>query len=132
MSITVVTPTVPRKDRSGRTPFVKFFTSDDLSTCEEIMALPSGASKIYIESVMIGSCDQLTVTLGDGETSNAVTAAVLGPIELNTEVGTAANEQVAATIFDKKFIRELAVSVSLTIDASGAGTVWGVIEGYSA
>lgn len=132
MAITVVTPTVPRKDRSGRTPFCKFFTSDDLSGCEEIMALPSGASGIYIESVLIASCDQLTVTLGDGETSGAVTTAVLGPMELNTEVGTAANEQTPAVIFSKKFLRELLVSTALTIDASAAGTVWGIIEGYSA
>jgi len=65
MSIAVVTPTVPRKDRSGKTPFCKFFTSDDLSGCEVIMAMPSGASGIYIESVLIGTTDSITVTLGD-------------------------------------------------------------------
>jgi len=131
MAITVVTPTVPRKDRSGKTPFCKFFTSDDLSGCEEIMAKPTGALGIYIESVLIASCDQLTVTLGDGETTGAVTAAVLGPMELNTEVGTAANEQTPVAIVQKEFKRELLVSTSLTIDASAAGTVWGIIEGYS-
>lgn len=132
MAISVVTPTVPRKTRSGKTPFCKFFTSDDLSSCEEIMALPSGASAIYIESVLIASTVSLTATLGDGETSNNVTAAVLGPLELNADIGTPADQQVQATVFHKKFVRELEVSTSLTIDASASGTVWGIIEGYSA
>ena len=132
MAINVVTATVPRKDRTGRTPFCKHFDSADLSGCEEIMAMPSGASGIYLESITIASTSSITVTLGDGETSSAPTADVLGPITLNRDVGTPDVEVASATIFKHKFERELLFEDSITIDASAAGVVWGLIEGYSA
>ena len=131
MAINVVTATVPRKDRSGRTPFCKHFDSADLSGCEQIMTMPSGASGIYLERLIIASTEAITVTLGDGETSSALTTDVLGPITLNRDIGTPDVEVAPAVIFDVNFLRELLFSVDLSIDASGSGTVWGLVEGYS-
>ena len=131
MAISVNTATVPRKDRSGRTPFCKFFSSDNLSGCEQIMTLPEGHSGIYLKSIVIGSAVSLTVSIGDGETSNDLTTTVLGPITLNRDVGTPANHVAPAAIFHHTFDKELLFSTNLSIDASAAGAVWGVVEGFS-
>jgi hypothetical protein len=132
MAINVVTMTVPRKDRSGRTPFCLSFDSADLSGCETILLLPTGASGIYLESILLLSTASITVTVGDGDGGTAVTAAVIGPITFNRDVGTPDVEVAPAVMFEYKFKREILFGTSIAIDASGAGVVNGVVEGYSA
>ena len=132
MAINVVTATVPRTRHNGKTPFCKHFDSSDLSDCEQIMTKPSGASGIYLKRLVIASTRSLSVTVGDGETSNAVTTAVIGPITLNRLIGTPADTVIPATIVDYTFENELLFSTDISIDASGAGIVWGLIEGFSA
>ncbi len=132
MAINVVTATVPRKHHGGKVYFCKHFDSADLSGCEQIMSMPTGATHIYLKKVVIASAVSLTVTLGDGETTGSLTTDVLGPITMNADVGTPSNQQVPATVFDHEFVNELAFSTDVSIDASAAGTVWGLIEGYYA
>ena len=130
MAINVVTMTVPRKDRTGRTPFSLHFDSADLSGAEELLTMPSGATSIYLEKIVIATTAAITVTVGDGETSSAPTTDVIGPITMNRDVGTPANELAAVAIFSHEFIREILFSISIILDASGAGVVWGIAEGY--
>jgi len=132
MSINVVTATVPRKHHGGKVYFCKHFDSADLSGCEQIMAMPSGANHIYLKKLVIASTVSLTVTLGDGETSGSLTTDVLGPITLNRDIGTPDAHVAPATIFHHEFLNELDFSTDVSIDASDAGTVWGLIEGFYA
>ena len=130
MAITLVNLVVPRKDRSGRTPFAVFFTSADLSGCEAIKACPTGG-RIYLEKLKIWTTEEINWTVGEGETSGAVTAALVGPVTANrqeSEVGV-----VNGVPFDHEFLREIQLTAArdLTIDASGSGTVCGIVEGFT-
>lgn len=132
MAINVVTMTVPRKDRSGRTPFSLSFDSADLSGCETILAMPSGASGIYLEHIVLMSAASITVTVGDGETTGSLTADVLGPITFNRDVGTPDVEVAPAVVLNHRFEREILFSTDISIDASAGGVVNGIVEGFSA
>jgi len=89
-------------------------TSSDLSGCEELVAATAGKS-IYLEQIYINSASAITVTIGAGETTGAVTAVILGPITFTTTGGQAIFQ------FTRPII--LAAATALTVDASGAGAV---------
>ena len=140
MAITLVNLTMARTDRSGKTPFAVFFTSADLSGCEAIKAV-SGYTNIYLKKVKLWTvAPGITVTVGEGETTNAPTANLIGPIPFVVEddVGTPANERNYAhpVAFDYEFAHrdgvQLTATRDLTIDASAAGVVCGICEGFLA
>ena len=138
MAITTVDLTVARVDRSGRTPFAVFFTSADLSGCEVIKAIDSSAG-LYLKKFKLWTvAPGLTVTLGEGETTSAPTADIVGPISFVVEddVGTPANERNYAhpVSFDYEFAHKDGVLLTddLTVDASASGTVCGICEGFLA
>lgn len=104
-------------ERSG---FIVNANSADLSGCEELKAAAAGKS-IYIERLTVNSEAALNVTIGEGETAGAVTTIVVGPLYL------AANGTVS-TAFEKAL--KLTAATALTIDASGAGNVTVIVEGF--
>jgi len=115
MAVTKVSNTV---DRVG---FCVNFNSADLSGCEELIAAVSGKS-IYVERLELSFGAAINVTLGAGETGGAVTTILIGPIY------GAANGFIPLN-FEKRPIKAT-TATSLTIDASGAGNITGIVSGY--
>lgn len=114
MAITLVSNTV---DRHG---FCVNGNSADLSGCEELVAGVSGKS-IYIERVIVSFGAGLNLTLGAGETGGAVTTVLVGPIY------GAANATVELNFTCPI---KLAAATALVADASGAGNVTIIAEGF--
>ena len=104
----------------GTRGFNANLTSDDLSGCESIVAAVAGKS-IYLERVALSFGAAITVTLGAGETGGAVTAVLVGPIY------GAANSTVEL-VFNRQI--KLASATALVADASGAGNITIVAQGY--
>jgi hypothetical protein len=138
MAITNVDLTMARTDRSGKTPFAVFFTSTDLSGCEVIKAI-TGYSNLYLKKFKVWSREHdITVTIGEGETAAAPDTDLIGPFPLleENDTGTPSNERHYAhpASFDYEFAHRDGIQLTddLTIDASGAGTVCGIVEGFLA
>ena len=117
LSLADVTLTDSAVDRAG---FVVNANSADLSGCETIKAAVAGQA-IFIERVVIISNTAINYTIGAGETDGAVTTVLIGPVYV------AANSITPLT-FTRPI--KLAAAVALTADASGAGAVTIVIQGY--
>lgn len=99
--------------------FIDNAISADVSGCEEIHAAVSG-KKIKIRSITVNSDAAITITIGEGETTGAVTSALLGPVAF------AANQTIQWSFNP---LLELTAAKSLTIDASGAGNVCVIVQG---
>jgi hypothetical protein len=130
MAITTNDLTAARSDRSGKTPFAVFFTSTDLQGCEVIKAIGTN-SGLYLKKLVVWTSATLNWTVGAGKTSTAVTAALVGPVTSMREVTGAG---VAHGIpFEYEFVHKDGISVGadLTIDASAAGIVCGIAEGFT-
>jgi len=115
MAIAVTSP-------AAKVGFIKNATSADASGCEEIHAAVAG-KKIKIRHLSINSTDAIAITIGEGETTGAVTTALLGPIEFSAALTLQWN-------FNPPL--ELTAATSLTVDADGAGQMCifaqGVVE----
>jgi len=85
--------------------------SGDLSACETIKAAGGAGTNILLESLTIYTVDGETVTIGEGETTSAVTTEIAGPFD------------TGGTSFHMTFIRPvmLTANTALTVDSSGAG-----------
>ena len=112
MAIAITTPNV----KSG---FIDNATSADASGCEIIHAAVAG-KKIKIRHITINSTAAITITIGAGKTSAAVTAAIIGPIDF-----------VAKSIIKWEFYPplELPTATLLSVDASGAGQICVFVQG---
>jgi hypothetical protein len=66
---------------SGRNSFTVNATTADLSGCETLLAAVAD-KRIVIDSIAINAGASITVTVGEGETTGAVTTALLGPVSL--------------------------------------------------
>jgi hypothetical protein len=120
MSITVTTPDVGPGSQGGA--FIINGVSADASGCEELKAAPAAGKSIYIESLTINNgANAISHTIGEGETTGAVTTALIGPIAM-----------AANTSLQWKFKRpmKLTAATALVIDSSGAGAVCVFAEGY--
>lgn len=107
----------------GKAGFIVNATSADASGCEQIIAAPDAGTSIYIDQLTINNgADAISITIGAGETSPAVTAIILGPVAM------AAN---TTAYFDFRGIGgiKLAAATALTLDASGSGAVCIVVQG---
>lgn len=100
-------------------------TSADASGCEVILAAPGAGVSLYLESVLINGVNGITVTIGEGETASAPDAIILGPI-------TFAGASWAETVVHE-FLRpiKLTANKALVVDASGAGAVCVLAEGFT-
>jgi hypothetical protein len=114
MAITLVTNDV---DRCG---FFSNGNSADLSGCETLVAAVAGKS-IYVERVAVSFGAAISVTLGAGETTGAVTTVLVGPLY------GAANTTVEL-VFTRPI--KLAAATALVADSSGAGNVTITCQGY--
>lgn len=114
MAIAVTSP-------ASRVGFIKNATSADASGCEEIIAATSG-KQIKIRHLTINNgADAISYTIGEGETTGAVTTALIGPIAM------AANTSIQ---WDFNPPLELTAATALVIDSSGAGAVCVFVQGY--
>jgi len=96
--------------------------SADLTGCEIIKAAVA-ANSIFLTKIMIRTATAMTITIGSGETTGAVTTNHLGPIDLDAASGFfpmsfGANRGMRCTS-----------GLALTIDSSAAGAVWIYAEG---
>jgi hypothetical protein len=115
MSITVTNP-------ACKVGFIANGFTANASSCEELVAAVA-SKKIKVKHLTVNSGAAITITIGEGETTNAVTTALIGPISF------AANSSLQ---WDFNPPMELTAATALTVDASGAGDVCvfaqGVIE----
>jgi len=114
MAITVTTPS------PGRFGFILNAVSADASGCEELKAAPAAGTSIIVDHLTINcGASALLITIGEGETGGAVTAALIGPLAM------AANSSLQFDFNDGFFVHGmvLTAATSLTVDASGAGAV---------
>ena len=97
-------------------------TSADFSTTEELRAAPGSGVSIYLEYISINSISAITVTIGEGETTDAVTTIIVQPVLFTTGGGQ------YAIHFTRPI--KLSAATSLTVDASAAGVVQIGAYGY--
>lgn len=88
--------------------------SADASGCEELKAAVAGKS-IVVDHLTINSGAAITITIGEGETTGAVTTALIGPVSF------AANQSMQWTFLNGGL--RLTAATSLTVDTSGAGNI---------
>lgn len=98
-------------------------SNSDWSGTEVVKAAPASGTSLYVNSVWVSSASAITFTIGEGETSSAVTTIIVGPIHL------AANTSTPQIRFLKPI--KLTAATALTMDASGAGSATVVVEGYT-
>lgn len=87
--------------------------TDDASGCEELVAAQGAGKKLILRQVIISCVAAITITVGAGETTGAVSSPILGPVTF------AATSPVAIFNFVRGIV--LDANTSLTVDASGAG-----------
>ena len=102
--------------------FVANGYSADWSSCEIIKAAVAGKS-IYLTAITISCVAAITVTIGAGETGGAVTNEVLGPFHFAATSG-----GPISMVFPKPL--KLDAATALTADASGAGAVTIIAQGF--
>lgn len=95
------------------------FSSADASGCEEIVAAPGAGYELLLQRLTLTVGGAVTVDIGSGEKSNACEKVLLGPL--------AGSAMPVSLDFGHEPI-VLDPNKSLTVDASGAGVVWGVAE----
>lgn len=99
------------------------YTSTDVSGCEELLAAVSGKSH-YLEKIIIDCASAITISIGGGETTSALTSTFLGAIPFAATTG-----QKVYEFPDEALV--IGESVALCIDASGAGNVHIWAEGLT-
>jgi hypothetical protein len=120
MTIAVTTPGIGSGSQSGS--FIVNGVSSDASGCEELKAAPATGKSIYIRHLTINNgANALSHTIGEGETTGAVTTALIGPIAMpvNSSIRWNFNPPM-----------KLTAATALVIDSSGAGAVCVFVEGY--
>lgn len=120
MSITVTTPDIGPGSQGGA--FIINGVSPDASGCEELKAAPAAGKSIYINRLTINNgANAISHTIGEGETTGAVTTALIGPIAM------AANTSIQWDFYPPM---KLTAATALVIDSSGAGAVCVFAQGY--
>jgi hypothetical protein len=115
MAISITTPS------PGKFGWIINATSADASGCEELKAAPAAGISIIIDHLTINNgANAISITIGEGETTGAVTTALIGPIAM------AANTSIQ---WDFPYGMVLTAATSLTVDASGAGAICVFVRG---
>ncbi len=97
-------------------------TSDDASGAEEVLAAVAGKS-IVLTQLSITCVSAITVTIGAGETSSAVTTKLYGPVSFAATAPGQVGEVFSPPI-------KLASATALVVDASGGGAIHIYAQGY--
>jgi len=98
-------------------------TSADASGTEELKAAPS-AGALYLKKIIISCVDAITVTIGAGETTGAVTTVLVGPVNFAATSGSPFVCEFTNPI-------KLPDTTALVIDATDAGAVNVIAEGFT-
>ena len=117
MAISVTSPS------AAKAGWVKNATSADASGCEEILAAGGAGTCHVIEHCVISSDSAISVTLGGGETSGAVTTALIGPVTF------AAGQMIEWSFLGRSGGIKVGKNTAITVDASGAGNINVFLEG---
>jgi len=126
MSITLVSNNVASRG------FVVNGNTADLSGCETLVSGVSGKS-IYVERIAVSFGAAITVTIGEGEQTPTTTTTTCAPDRWDVStvlIGPlygAANSTVEL-VFTRPI--KLTAATDLTADASGAGNVTIIVQGY--
>jgi len=115
MAISITTP------QAGEFGFIVNGVSADASGCEELVAAVSGKS-IVVDHLMVNVGAALTLTVGQGKTGAAVTAALIGPLSM------AENTSIQWD-FTTRGGMALSPGTALTLDTSGAGNICVFVHG---
>ncbi len=97
-------------------------SSADASACEELVATPGSGYELVVLRIICCIGGAITATIGAGESTDNVETPVWGPFG-----GAAGTYEL--DVRDKPI--QLTANKSLTVDASGAGTVCVFVEGYT-
>jgi hypothetical protein len=126
MAITTNTINIATPPSDGTRWYISKYSAD-LSGCEELVAASTGESH-YLEKLVIYAQSEtdITVSVGSGETTGAVTTIHLGPIPLSD----------TGSHFEYDWSKEnkavkCTASASLTVDASAACPIWIYAEGVT-
>jgi len=114
MAISVTNP------KPGKSGWILNATSANVQDCEELKAAPAAGVSIVIYHLTINNTSAQTITIGEGETGDAVTTALLGPISMP------ANSSMQ---WDFRTGLKLTAATSLTVDASGTTAICIFAEG---
>ena len=103
--------------------FILNATSANASGCEELKAAPATGISILVDHLTInnGATGQ-SITIGEGETADAVTTALIGPIAM------AANTSIQFDFTSKGGLK-LTAATSLTVDSSSTGAICVFVDG---
>jgi hypothetical protein len=102
--------------------FVANGYSADWSSCETIKAAVAGKS-IYLTHLTVSCVAAITITVGEGETANAVTTELVGPLQFAATSGSPVTIPFTRPL-------KLTAATALTADASGAGAATIVAQGF--
>ena len=106
--------------------FINNATGSNVSTGETIVAAVSGKSH-YVTSITINCIDAITIWIQDNSGTPVV---LLGPVQLGSDVVDATFGNSSYTIVYPNAIK-VAEGKLIEVDASGAGPVNVVIQGYT-
>lgn len=134
MSITANVITVADIPTEGEEWAINLYSAS-VTGCEELKAAVTG-KYIYLKKIVITCADNVAVTVGAGETTNAVTTILLGPYSFATtkDVGSPSTERDYIPIghveldFRPRAVK-LPVSTALAIDSTGPAPINIYIEG---
>lgn len=115
--------TTTKDSKVGKFGWVAFRYSTDLSGAEEIKTAPGAGLNLYITYLFISCVSAIDVTVGEGELKAAVTT------EYTTFEFVATNNAPIDIYFTRPL--KLTANTSFAVDASGAGKVTIVCEGYT-
>jgi len=99
-------------------------TSADAQGCETIKAAPGAGVSLCIRSLSISCVSAITVTVGEGEATSAVESPIIGPVEFTATSGSPVNVTFNPPI-------KLTANKALSVDASGAGNICVIAQGYT-
>jgi len=100
---------------SCKTQYVSY-SSTDVSGCEELLAAESGKTH-YLTKIKVFCASAITVSIGGGETTSALTATFIGPLPF-----AATSSQYSLEFEEEAMV--IGSATALCIDASGGGNVF--------
>jgi hypothetical protein len=96
--------------------------SADWSTVGEIVAAVTGSSH-YITKIIVRTATAMTISIGSGTGSDAVTTLHLGPIAVNAASG------IFAWRATDGYGMKLTLSTEMALETSASGALWVYVEG---
>lgn len=125
MAITTNSIVVGRVPIDGKEWTVSKYSAD-LSGCEELLAAETGKCH-WVTKLLINTVTTLNVSVGSGETTNAVTTVYLGPIQFTAAQPTLVLDFVDLVRGNRGM--KVASGTALTADSSASGAIFIYAEG---